>query len=554
MALLEDIQSRVTPLVAPISEASPSGADVSFAPEFEQLKAEMDKLTALSGGTPNWRDVDTQAVAILTTQAKDLRVAAWLCVARMQMDGYRGFAEGMSVLQGLVDNHWATMWPEAKRARGRANLLTWLVDQCTAFLEQRDVEASDGEAVKLTDDVLSKLDSTLADKLGDAYPGINKLRGMWRNKMRAIPAEAPAAPPPPPPSAAEPQRSAPTPSAPEPASSGPAVAIPSASSGDDPIVTVRECGKTLVELAKMMRRADPAQAVAYRIGRTGTWMGVVQAPPAEEGRTRIPLPPVEIRKRVTAALDNQKWMDLLMAAEDACNAYLFWIDMHRLVAVAMDALGALFMGAREVVGQEVTRFVSRVPTVPNLTFADGTPFCRRGHQGLARERGRRSTAVAGAAAVGAVAAASSGRSARRTPRSRSASKRPGAWCRRSPAKAWRSPTSSPDGRPTRGRASGPASRSRSSPSRVASRTSPGPCSRPWSARPTAEVSRAGSLRSARPSTPACSRACRPRAERTAPLTRSRHGGPSCSTDSAGWIRPPRCGSPAERKPFRFWKK
>ena len=63
-----------------------------------------------------------------------------------------------------------------------------------------------------------------------------------------------------------------------------------------------------------------------------------------------------------------------MFAEETSTQQLFWLDLHRHVALAMERLGPAFTSAREAVGQELTRFVVRVPSVRDLAFSDGSPF------------------------------------------------------------------------------------------------------------------------------------------------------------------------------------
>ncbi|MGZ3475063.1 MAG: type VI secretion system protein TssA [Polyangiales bacterium] len=367
---LDAYLERTAPLRASFPGDAPSGQDVSFDPEFEKLKGEIDKLTSVSGGQPNWREIDSIASQILSAKAKDFRVASWLAVARMQQSGYAGFAEGLAIMRSLIDEHWVTMYPDVKRGRARANMLTWMTDTAVAHFEPRDVGPSDGDDVRAIDELIGAIDSALAEKLGELYPGVNKLRNMFRNKVRAIPAAEPPKPAEPPPQAAPPPPTAEAAPPPAPVASAPTAPA----SADDAIATVRACGKTLVETAKVMRKADPAAANAYRLHRVGLWLAVQAPPPAENGKTRLPTPSADVKKKIQAAMDGQKWLDLLNIAEDASASSLYWFDLHRLVAVAMDNLGALFIGAREVVGKELVGFVQRFPALPTLSFTDGTPF------------------------------------------------------------------------------------------------------------------------------------------------------------------------------------
>ena len=368
MALLETLAERTAPLRAPLAGDNPAGMDATFEPDFEQLKLEIDKLTSMAGSPPNWREVDSLASSILSSKAKDFRVATWLALAKMQQNGFEGFAEGLSVLRGLIDEFWVTMYPDAKRARARVNLVSWLEENSCAFFDQRDVTASDADAVRACESLIAAIDTGLAEKLADAYPGMNKLKSTFRNKVRAIPEPPKEAAPPPPVAAASTTTEAAAPPAPA------ATALPTATNADEAVTAVRDCGKAIIDIAKMLRRVDPAQAWPYRLQRTGAWLGVQRPPPNENNKTRLPPPAPDVKKKLQGFMEQQKWLELLGAAEDATAQYLFWLEAHRLVAVAMDSLGALFIGAREVVGREVVGFVQRFPMIAALQFSDGSPF------------------------------------------------------------------------------------------------------------------------------------------------------------------------------------
>ena len=169
----------------------------------------------------------------------------------------------------------------------------------------------------------------------------------------------------------------------------PAIAAPAVSPGDDPIAVVRACGHTLVEVARALRRTDPTQAWPYRLHRLGIWLPVRGAPPAEGRRTRIPAPAEDVRRRLESLRSQERWLDVLNAAEDAAAGALFWLDAHRIAAVALDRLGPTFAGAREAVGRETAAFLKRMPDIASLTFADESPFADAATQAFLEAEAKR---------------------------------------------------------------------------------------------------------------------------------------------------------------------
>jgi type VI secretion system protein VasJ len=373
--MLEDLTQKAAPFLLPICAEQPCGKDPSYEPDFESVKAEIDKLTALSGEPPDFRRVITLGEQLLQKTAKDLRLAVWMSVARQRTNGLAGLVEGLVVTRGLASTFWDGMFPDAKRARARANLFGWLSEQATQYLLGYTPGAADRGALEALEVTYKDLDGALAEKLGDLYPGMGSLRSALRDKLRQLPAE-PVKPPP-----APVETAVPTPAAvaaPPPAAPSAALAAPESrnlGSADDVLPALRSVGETIVQAAGILRQADPAQAFAYRLQRTGVWLTVTELPSTEGRATRIPPPDEEDRRTLEAQLSGQRWLELLNSAEDLTNTYIYWFDLQRFVATAMDRLGAAFLTAREAMGRELLAFLDRFPTLTTLTFSDGTPFC-----------------------------------------------------------------------------------------------------------------------------------------------------------------------------------
>ncbi len=380
---IEKLKESVASLVAPIPGGTPVGIDSSYDPDFEQIKAEIDKLVSVSSGAPDWREVTSLGDRLLKEKTKDFRLLVWCALARLRTSGIHGGAEGVMALKLTCEAYWDEMYPPARRARARGNLADWMNEQITAELQPWEPTANDADALKALQSVLDEVDAVLADKLASAYGGLGSLRSLLRDKVRqlpAAPAPTPAAAP-----AATPVAtvdSVPTnaTAATTNTSSSAASTVvsapeaPTISGTSDILPALRTLGKNVVEVVRHMRRADPANSVSYRLQRTGIWLAIGDAPPAEGTKTRLPPPPADVKKKFEMRVQAAQWLELLTAAEDLTSTYLFWLDLHRLVALAMDRLGALFVDARLVLSREVVAFVDRVPTVVKLTFADGTPF------------------------------------------------------------------------------------------------------------------------------------------------------------------------------------
>jgi type VI secretion system protein VasJ len=393
----EEVLQKLAPLLAPMAGANPAGADVSYDTDFESIKAEIDKLSSVDNSEPAWSKIEDVGALLLSQKGKDLRVVSWMGVAKVKLQTWAGFAEALILYEALARSFWDTMYPEARRARARVNAFAWMTDMVHQHLLPKDVSFADGDAIRAADEVLKDLDQLLAEKLSDAYTGPGQLRSLLRDKLRAIPQ--------PPQEAPQAVEGAPGDVAAAPIAQA-APAGPTGPTGvDDAPDAASAAGRVLIDCAVIVRRADATRAWAYKLQRWGAWVGIQQPPPAEDGRTLIPSPGEGTQKQLEGLRDNQQWLELLNTAEAMTSEYLFWLDAHRFVALAMDRIGPQFLAAREVLGREVTYFVGRMPIVATLSFSDGMPFADAATQTWLDEEARKWGGGGGGSAASAVVSA-----------------------------------------------------------------------------------------------------------------------------------------------------
>jgi type VI secretion system protein ImpA len=112
-------------LLSPISVEAPTGTDVrtDFSPtsnyfrlrdaRAEARAAERAAETSADGdgSADGWRTVRSLSLKILSEQAKDLEVAAWLTEALVRSNGLAGLAAGAEIIGGLVERYWEQLYP-----------------------------------------------------------------------------------------------------------------------------------------------------------------------------------------------------------------------------------------------------------------------------------------------------------------------------------------------------------------------------------------------------------------------------------------------------------
>lgn len=107
----------VQALLAPISEERPCGDDLEYDAAFMALEdAARGKPEQQFGDTvipaqdPDWRAM-RQGALDLMNRTRDLRLAVHLLRADTRMNGFTGFAQGLQLIRGLLDQHWDHVYP-----------------------------------------------------------------------------------------------------------------------------------------------------------------------------------------------------------------------------------------------------------------------------------------------------------------------------------------------------------------------------------------------------------------------------------------------------------
>ncbi len=105
-------------LLAPLTEAEPSGPNLEYDPAFSELeRAVQGKPEQRIGSVhvpfepPDWSAVCKQSLALLE-RTRDLRVTMHLALGLLHSNGLAGFADGIELAAGLVGNFWQSVHPE----------------------------------------------------------------------------------------------------------------------------------------------------------------------------------------------------------------------------------------------------------------------------------------------------------------------------------------------------------------------------------------------------------------------------------------------------------
>ena len=160
----------------PVSAERPCGSDVRYDPAFEELQAEVDKLSSPSAsGTLNWEKIVRFASDILAHKSKDLVVASYLAVALIYTRQHDGFAIGLKLLLDLMGKYWEELYPSKERMRGRQRSMEWWAEKSEAGLKQLPpITVTAAQAALLRENV-ERLDRLMRQHL-DGPPSLAAIR------------------------------------------------------------------------------------------------------------------------------------------------------------------------------------------------------------------------------------------------------------------------------------------------------------------------------------------------------------------------------------------
>jgi len=247
---------NIEALLAPISPDRPTGDDLAFAPELDEIaRARLADDPSLEQGAwvtalkeADWKFVGKRCAGLLQSRSKDLQLAVWLAEASAKTGGMRGLADALQVAGQLCERYWTELHPQADEDgfERRIGNLAWIAsriaplanDALPASLE--DCEACLG--------ALEALERTVDAQLGADGPSFRLGRSALNDAIDRLRPESPA-------------QGQPSP--------GPAPM--QAARIDGPVQHREQALAQLRQVAEFFRRTEPHSPVAYLADKAARW-------------------------------------------------------------------------------------------------------------------------------------------------------------------------------------------------------------------------------------------------------------------------------------------
>lgn len=343
-------------LLTPLPVDRVSGAVPSDDPLWEDIETEMVKLGSLAHSQVDINAVAEQCMTLLESRTKDMRVVVQLLRCLQHPAKATPFATALMLLDDWVNVYWTTAWPQNTLQKTR--LMTQAAKRFDSVLPRVAESASVaelGQLLTLSEQFAQRWsavapDNTLFDELT-----VSLRRAQSR---RAEQVKANEAPP-------RVQASASVASP----SSGQAEPKPSVdiNHSDD-----RAWRQTQLKVAELLVEQQVDTPVGYRLRRHAIWSGITTPPLTAKGHATQLAPMsadmVDDYKAAMGQADKALWARV----EQSLVLAPYWFEGHMLSAQIATQLDC--KATASAIADELHAFLTRLPTLRELTFNDGTPF------------------------------------------------------------------------------------------------------------------------------------------------------------------------------------
>uniref|UniRef100_UPI003BA0779B VasL domain-containing protein n=1 Tax=Aeromonas jandaei TaxID=650 RepID=UPI003BA0779B len=119
------------------------GRDPRMLPEYEALRAEINKLSHASRPEVDWALIHHLASQIFEKHGVDLQTAIYFTLARSRLQGLSGFTEGCEFLANLIVTQWDSFWPPVHQERARIEMLDWFIARISDVIRQYQISHED---------------------------------------------------------------------------------------------------------------------------------------------------------------------------------------------------------------------------------------------------------------------------------------------------------------------------------------------------------------------------------------------------------------------------
>lgn len=328
-------------LMSEINAPNACGEDPRYLDSFEAIQIEIEKLNNC-----DYDLVVSHSQQLLAQQAKDLRVAAYLCLGLTFQQGVSGLCKGMNILCHLIERYGQELHPGREIAK--KNALKWLNNPKFEAFVQRETLNHDDKASLV--EMIAKLNNIIEQQFGKDYPRFTCINS-WLNQVEVV-TEVKA----------------------NKISQLVKKVMPSAQPAETEIIIDNE-KEALNHIKKIISfyHKEKNWLTAARYARVLRW-GKLSLPPSKENKTHVQPVRKEALKQLEVAVTKHDPVAVLSMSE---SMFLqaggqFKLDLQWYAYQSAEALGDELLA--QLILSQLQALIENYPTLPKLMFNDGSCF------------------------------------------------------------------------------------------------------------------------------------------------------------------------------------
>ncbi|MFQ3282323.1 TssA family type VI secretion system protein [Reinekea sp.] len=344
-------------LLEPINPDNAVGNDPRYGEEFSSLKSEIGKTNNV-----DYFKIIHLSEFILTNQAKDLRVCAYLGLALSKQEGMPGLVKSIDLMQQLIRTYGNDLHPRSDKARRSA--IAWFHQPKTmVFVKERVLGVDDAQCLEymgLFDNYLNAVSDLI--KASVSWPELKKhLNSLTPVQIEKKPLSD---------------------KIPDDVDSN-KLSYPETNSHDiqksTGLPTSNGEFQSQIRLAIRYSKDQGNYAQSVGLARTLLW-SELNEPSNNQGLTALPAIDNNKLDAIRDNISNGNYLKAFLAAEDLflSPGGLFCMELQRLASVSAEKAG--YTSASRQITLHLIALNEKIPNLSKLAFNNGEPFISAGTQ------------------------------------------------------------------------------------------------------------------------------------------------------------------------------
>ncbi|MFH1197529.1 MAG: TssA family type VI secretion system protein [bacterium] len=373
------IPSLVEELLKPIAGDNPCGADVANDEDYFKLNMEIGKVT------PDYKLCIELANTILSTKAKDLWVADWLCFSWYRSENIGGLKNGLLLIINLLTEFGDKLFPAKPMHRSKA--IQFLnSSRFTRLLETEVIDSKNSQDVIEALQIFMRLKAECEKQFKENIPVLKAFEQVLKDHSEKVvkPAAAPKE---------EVNKETTTVSSQEITktetsarivepvrktvdTASPAVTAESkdtklTSEKDTTAIIRKSISFFFEESGENKTIKIPSDPTVFGLSRSLMW-GKLLMPVNKDEITQIDPPNKVIQNKIQEWLSCNDWDMLISKIEinflKPDSGFAFWFDSQRFVVHALQQKGGAYSNAAEEIKFQLAKLLYRLPGLLKLKF------------------------------------------------------------------------------------------------------------------------------------------------------------------------------------------